>query len=134
MRINLLKIVAIGALLTPLLSMASAECPPANIIKAKTLKQAARLDNQRWYLTSDTFNHQYRDWNVMFITEISAKNATEALQQGIVNFQRTAITNRDPAPQNMDGMSYCYYTSPTGKNRITAMSFAQDGYATKTTP
>ena len=129
MKMIISKIVAAGALLIlPLYSMASAECPPANSIQTKTLKQAARLDGQRWYLVSDTFSYNYRDWNVMLVTELpNANNATEALRQGIENFQHTVITNRDPYPQNMDGISYCYYTSPTGKNRIAATSFAQDG-------
>jgi len=112
----------------PLLSMASADCPPANTIQTKTLKQAAKLDGQRWYLMSDTFSHDFRSWNVMFFTELpNVNNEKEALRQGIENFQRTPISNHDPFPQNMDGMSYCYYTSTTGKNRIAATSFSQDG-------
>lgn len=126
---TILKMLALGALSAlPLSSIASTDCPPANSIQTKSLNQAAYLSKQYWSLTSETFRYNSRDWNILFITELpGVNNAQEALRQGIDRYKRTVITNNDPYPQNSDSISYCYYTSPTGKNRLTAMSFSQDG-------
>jgi len=112
----------------PLISVASPDCPYAFLIKTKTLSQATQLTRDRWNLLSDSFMYNNRSWNIIFITEIaSAKNNHDALLKGNDNFRHTDITNDDPVPQNSDGMSYCNYTSMTGKNRIAAASFVQDG-------
>lgn len=126
---HLLKIATYGLLITlSATAFANSECPPVASIQSKPLKQAGRLRDHQWNLISDSFTYQYRSWNVLFITELpNATDVQQALQQGNDRFHHTVITNRYPYPQNMDGISYCYYTSPTSKDRLAAMSFVQDG-------
>ena len=108
-------------------SFAHQGCPPVSVVKNENLTQATRLDNKHWSFNSDLFSHASRVWHVLFITELATNNKQEALQKGRERFRQAIATNNDPSPENRDGISYCYYTSTTGKDSLAAMSFVEDG-------
>lgn len=109
------------------LSFAYSDCPFGEEVKKQTLQQAARLDHQRWSLTSSSFKANGRMWTTMFNVALpNANNNEQALTQGRKQFIEFPVTNNHPYPQNDNGVSYCYYT-PNAKDSITAYSFAEDG-------
>lgn len=122
------RMTLLGILLSySIFSFAYSDCPFGDEVKKQTLKQAARLDHERWSLTSSAFKANGRMWTMMFnVTLPNANNNEQALTQGRKRFVEVPVINNHPYPQNDNGVSYCYYT-PNAKDSITAYSFTEDG-------